>query len=160
MILLISWVKSDIYNGNKVASEVFVLKAGWSTLRQLTCIEHAPTWEHTASAVQCRFGPSAPDAAPGWRVRRASKAEQISCPQEEVLRRLQRETTCSSCCSALRVMIQRPIHQLTLLQSFVSRPHARRRYPEYRLRSLLRRRAAPPFLRKHASRVRDPASTD
>jgi hypothetical protein len=37
-----------------------------------------------------------------------------------VLRRLQRETTCSSCCSALRVMIQRPIHQLTLLQSFVS----------------------------------------
>ena len=44
----------------------------------------------------------------------------ITCPKEEVLRRLQRETTCSSCCSALRVMIQRPIHQLTLLQSFVS----------------------------------------
>ena len=37
-----------------------------------------------------------------------------------MLRRLQRETTCSSCCSALRVMIQRPIVQLTLLQSFVS----------------------------------------
>ena len=53
-------------------------------------------------------------------VSRASKAEAITCPKEEVLRRLQRETTCSSCCSALRVMIQRPIHQLTLLQSFVS----------------------------------------
>jgi len=51
---------------------------------------------------------------------RAGKAEAITCPKEEVLRRLQRETTCSSCCSALRVMIQRPIHQLTLLQSFVS----------------------------------------
>ena len=47
-------------------------------------------------------------------------AEAITCPKEEVLRRLQRETTCSSCCSALRVMIQRPLHQLTLLQSFVS----------------------------------------
>ena len=51
---------------------------------------------------------------------RVSKAEAITCPKEEVLRRLQRETTCSSCCSALRVMIQRPTHQLTLLQSFVS----------------------------------------
>jgi len=36
------------------------------------------------------------------------------------LRRLQRETTCSSCCSALRVMIQRPLQQLSLLDSFVS----------------------------------------
>uniref|UniRef100_A0A7S2CP54 Uncharacterized protein n=1 Tax=Haptolina brevifila TaxID=156173 RepID=A0A7S2CP54_9EUKA len=51
-------------------------------------------------------------------VKRNSDA--ITCPKEEVLRRLQRETTCSSCCSALRVMIQRPLHQLTLLQSFVS----------------------------------------
>ena len=47
-------------------------------------------------------------------------SDAITCPKEEVLRRLQRETTCSSCCSALRVMIQRPLHQLTLLQSFVS----------------------------------------
>ena len=54
-------------------------------------------------------------------VRRAKRPQEaITCPKEEVLRRLQRETTCSSCCSALRVMIQRPIHQLTLLQSFVS----------------------------------------
>ena len=46
--------------------------------------------------------------------------EAITCPKEEILRRLQRETTCSSCCSALRVMIQRPLHQLLLLESFVS----------------------------------------
>ena len=47
-------------------------------------------------------------------------SDAITCPKEEILRRLQRETTCSSCCSALRVMIQRPLQQLTLLQSFVS----------------------------------------
>ncbi|KAL1514748.1 hypothetical protein AB1Y20_003835 [Prymnesium parvum] len=47
-------------------------------------------------------------------------SDAITCPKEEILRRLQRETTCSSCCSALRVMIQRPLPQLTLLQSFVS----------------------------------------
>ena len=46
--------------------------------------------------------------------------EAIICPKEEILRRLQRETTCSSCCSALRVMIQRPLHQLLLLETFVS----------------------------------------
>lgn len=46
--------------------------------------------------------------------------EAIICPKEEILRRLQRETTCSSCCSALRVMIQRPLHQLSLLETFVS----------------------------------------
>jgi hypothetical protein len=46
--------------------------------------------------------------------------EAITCPKEEILRRLQRETTCSSCCSALRVMIQRPLHQLSLLETFVS----------------------------------------
>ena len=46
--------------------------------------------------------------------------EAITCPKEEILRRLQRETTCSSCCSALRVMIQRPLHQLLLLETFVS----------------------------------------
>jgi len=57
-------------------------------------------------------------AASSGRAKRPQEA--ITCPKEEVLRRLQRETTCSSCCSALRVMIQRPIHQLTLLQSFVS----------------------------------------
>jgi len=49
-----------------------------------------------------------------------TKKEAISCPKEEILRRLQRETTCSSCCSALRVMIQRPLHQLSLLETFVS----------------------------------------
>jgi len=47
-------------------------------------------------------------------------SDAITCPKEEILRRLQRETTCSSCCSALRVMIQRPLPQLTLLHSFVS----------------------------------------
>ena len=49
-----------------------------------------------------------------------AKSEAITCPKEELLRRLQRETTCSSCCSALRVMIQRPLVELTLLESFVS----------------------------------------
>ena len=43
-----------------------------------------------------------------------------ACPKEEILRRLQRETTCSSCCSALRVMIQRPVRELPLLETFVS----------------------------------------
>jgi hypothetical protein len=47
-----------------------------------------------------------------------SKGDAITCPKEEVLRRLQRETTCSSCCSALRVMIQRPLGELTLLETF------------------------------------------
>ena len=49
-----------------------------------------------------------------------AKSEAITCPKEELLRRLQRETTCSSCCSALRVMIQRPLTQLSLLEAFVS----------------------------------------
>jgi len=49
-----------------------------------------------------------------------SAAGAICCPKEEVLRRLQCETTCLSCCSALRVMIQRPLRELTLLESFVS----------------------------------------
>ena len=49
-----------------------------------------------------------------------AKGDAITCPKEEVLRRLQRETTCSSCCSALRVMIQRPLVELTLLATFVS----------------------------------------
>ena len=52
------------------------------------------------------------------------KHEAITCPKEEILRRLQRETTCSSCCSALRVMIQRPLHQLLLLETFVSHEDA------------------------------------
>ena len=46
----------------------------------------------------------------------ATSAEAIVCPKDEILRRLQRETTCSSCCSALRVMIQRPLTQLSLLE--------------------------------------------
>lgn len=46
--------------------------------------------------------------------------DQIVCPKEEILRRLQRETTCSSCCSAMRVMIQRSVKELSLLESFVS----------------------------------------
>ena len=50
----------------------------------------------------------------------ATSAEAIVCPKDEILRRLQRETTCSSCCSALRVMIQRPLTQLSLLEAFVS----------------------------------------
>ena len=45
----------------------------------------------------------------------------ISCPKEEILRRLQRETTCSACCSALRLMTERPLAELVLLDSFVDR---------------------------------------
>jgi len=54
----------------------------------------------------------------------SSKAEAIICGKEDILRRLQRETTCSSCCSALRVMIQRPLPQLSLLETFVSHEDA------------------------------------
>mmetsp|Transcript_136 Transcript_136/g.453 ORF Transcript_136/g.453 Transcript_136/m.453 type:complete len:365 (+) Transcript_136:61-1155(+) len=45
----------------------------------------------------------------------------ISCPKEEILRRLQRETTCSACCSALRLMTERPLAELVPLDSFVDR---------------------------------------
>jgi len=62
---------------------------------------------------------SSPAAQPCTRCM-ASKSGGITCPKEEILRRLQRETTCSSCCSALRVMIQRPVRELALLESFVS----------------------------------------
>ena len=57
-------------------------------------------------------------------MQRREDTEAIICPKEEILRRLQRETTCSSCCSALRVMIQRPLHQLLLLETFVSHEDA------------------------------------
>jgi hypothetical protein len=48
-------------------------------------------------------------------------AEAITCPKEEILRRLQRETTCSACCNALRVMMERRLSELPLLVSFVER---------------------------------------
>ncbi len=46
---------------------------------------------------------------------------EITCCKEEILRRLQRETTCSACCNALRILVERPIHELTLLEAFVDR---------------------------------------
>jgi len=56
--------------------------------------------------------------------RHTAAAGLITCPKEEILRRLQRETTCSACCNALRVMMERPLHDLTLLESFVEREAA------------------------------------